>query len=423
MGTSRTVIGRERRGGRTRAALSAGAVGIVALSLLTGCGGDATVSPAAGGVSSPAAGAGSSDAGGGGANASASGARAVPGFAPGEIPPIPLLTIPDISLLTDSPSQTQVDLTSQIGSVPGVTVSPAACDGSGRAISAGGGSVTLSGDGALTASGPDGQVVNGGDGSGTISKDGVTITNGGDGSGTYSSATTTITVDSDGSGTYKGPEGTVTVGGDGSGTSRSADGATTITVDDDGSGSYSSGAVHIVNAGDGSGSYSDGTITIINDGHGTARVDGRPVKADPLPPVPKAGRFPALDKLAPQKSCGVKITLEDGVLFDFGKADLRPASAETLKNLSSVLVKIGSPTVTIEGHTDSIGEDAFNQDLSERRAEAVRAALASDGVTAGLTAVGYGETRPVAPNTAPDGSDNPAGRQLNRRVEIIVQGP
>ena len=75
--------------------------------------------------------------------------------------------------------------------------------------------------------------------------------------------------------------------------------------------------------------------------------------------------------------------------------------------------------MTIEGHTDAIGSDADNQALSERRAAAVRTALEAElGSGYQYTSVGFGETKPVAPNTKPDGSDDPDGRALNRRVEI-----
>jgi len=78
--------------------------------------------------------------------------------------------------------------------------------------------------------------------------------------------------------------------------------------------------------------------------------------------------------------------------------------------------------VTIEGHTDSIGSDAYNQRLSERRAAAVKQYLVSKGVGADrLTTVGRGEKDPVAPNTTPDGKDNPEGRAMNRRAELKVR--
>jgi OOP family OmpA-OmpF porin len=77
------------------------------------------------------------------------------------------------------------------------------------------------------------------------------------------------------------------------------------------------------------------------------------------------------------------------------------------------------PEAEVGGHTDSISSEEFNQALSERRANAVVTALQERGVTTALSAQGYGESAPVAPNEV-DGHDNPAGRQLNRRVEIFI---
>lgn len=77
----------------------------------------------------------------------------------------------------------------------------------------------------------------------------------------------------------------------------------------------------------------------------------------------------------------------------------------------------------IEGHTDSKGSDSYSQEQSERRALAVKDWLVrqAGSTPARLTARGLGETRPVAPNTRPDGSDDPAGRQRNRRVEVVLR--
>ena len=113
-------------------------------------------------------------------------------------------------------------------------------------------------------------------------------------------------------------------------------------------------------------------------------------------------------------------TLEDGVLFDFGKSDIRPDAAQTLKSLAGVLNNAKVPTAHIYGHTDSISDEAFNLQLSQERADAVSAELKKDGVSAMLDATGYGESKPIAPNENADGSDNPAGRALNRRVEIFI---
>lgn len=109
------------------------------------------------------------------------------------------------------------------------------------------------------------------------------------------------------------------------------------------------------------------------------------------------------------------ITLS-GVTFEVNTANLEPASRSVLNEMAAKLK--ANPTVKVEvaGHTDSSGEAAYNLDLSQRRAEAVRDYLVGQGVDAGqLTARGYGETRPVADNATR------AGRQQNRRVELIVQ--
>ena len=188
----------------------------------------------------------------------------------------------------------------------------------------------------------------------------------------------------------------------------------------DGSLTTSSGTTSVTNNGDGSGSYSDGTISITNLGDGTAIVNGSTISAKPVPKAGKVGTFPSIDAAKPVQSCGTVITLEDSVLFDFGSSELRGEASTTLTNLATVIKDSKAPKVQIQGHTDSVSDDAFNQKLSEQRAQAVSSALKSDGVAADLEAVGYGETKPVAPNENPDGSDNPAGRRLNRRVEVFV---
>jgi outer membrane protein OmpA-like peptidoglycan-associated protein len=113
------------------------------------------------------------------------------------------------------------------------------------------------------------------------------------------------------------------------------------------------------------------------------------------------------------------VTLSEEVLFEFDRADLKPEAASRLDELAAELADLGPRTVTITGHTDGRGEPAYNQDLSERRADVVRSALADRlGGEFAFEASGKGETEPVAPNENPDGSDNPEGRALNRRVEI-----
>jgi outer membrane protein OmpA-like peptidoglycan-associated protein len=112
---------------------------------------------------------------------------------------------------------------------------------------------------------------------------------------------------------------------------------------------------------------------------------------------------------------GVVVTLGD-VLFDTGKATLKAGAYSTIDRLATVLKEDASRKVLIEGHTDSVGSDEYNQSLSERRAASVQAALFERGVAASqISTVGKGETTPVASN------DNAGGRQQNRRVELVFQ--
>ncbi len=119
---------------------------------------------------------------------------------------------------------------------------------------------------------------------------------------------------------------------------------------------------------------------------------------------------------------GFQLTLPESILFDFGSSDLRPDAFQALSLIAEILRYFSDAEVLVVGHTDSIGSPATNLPLSQRRAESVVDALVSEhGISAErFSAEGRGATEPVAPNTNPDGSDNPEGRQLNRRVEIIV---
>jgi outer membrane protein OmpA-like peptidoglycan-associated protein len=113
---------------------------------------------------------------------------------------------------------------------------------------------------------------------------------------------------------------------------------------------------------------------------------------------------------------GLVVNLSD-VTFATGQATLEPGAREKLARVSGILAAHPTLRLEIEGHTDSVGSDAFNQALSERRAEAVRNYLIQQGVPEPSTSgVGFGKSRPVASN------DTPEGRQLNRRVELVVSG-
>ena len=353
-------------------------------------------------------------------SATASSVPTVSGYRPGEIPAIPLFSVPSVDVFASNADKAIVDSASKsLNTVPGVTISPAKCDGTSLVS----GSTVLGGDGSAVSSSDKGTVVNDGTGSGVITEGPISIIYGGDGSGTYSNADTmvTITVEADGSGTYSTTTTSIILDGNGGGNYSNTTSMESIINNGDGSGQFSKGTVTIINNGDGTGSYSDGKLTIQNNGNGTATVNGATVKDAPkVEKVAKLGKFPPVESLKPVESCGTVITLEDGVLFDFGKSDIRPEAAQTLKSLAGVLNNAKVPTAHIYGHTDSISDEAFNLQLSQERADAVSAELKKDGVSAILDATGYGESKPVAPNENADGSDNPAGRALNRRVEIFI---
>jgi outer membrane protein OmpA-like peptidoglycan-associated protein len=115
-----------------------------------------------------------------------------------------------------------------------------------------------------------------------------------------------------------------------------------------------------------------------------------------------------------QAPCGIVVTMPD-VLFDFDRAALRPVARERLDRLAELLQRSPGHDLMVEGHADAIGSEAYNQDLSERRAQAVRSHLVGGGVSARkISAVGRGELQPVATNATS------AGRSLNRRVDIAI---
>ncbi len=113
---------------------------------------------------------------------------------------------------------------------------------------------------------------------------------------------------------------------------------------------------------------------------------------------------------------GLIVNMSD-VLFDFGKATLKPGTREKLAKISGILLAYPGLTLEVEGHTDSIGSDEYNQKLSEARANAVRDYLIGEGIKPdSITARGLGKSQPVASNSTPE------GRQQNRRVEMVVSG-
>ena len=118
-----------------------------------------------------------------------------------------------------------------------------------------------------------------------------------------------------------------------------------------------------------------------------------------------------------------KLTVNNDVLFDFDKSELRSEATDALERVAQIIRQRQPREVRIVGHTDSIGSDEYNRQLSERRAASVEKWLSAHA-GAGLPPVritGRGEEEPVAPNTTSDGKDNPEGRQKNRRVEVLLE--
>ncbi len=113
---------------------------------------------------------------------------------------------------------------------------------------------------------------------------------------------------------------------------------------------------------------------------------------------------------------GLVVNMSD-VLFDTGQHQLKPGAREKLAKVSGIILAHPGLNITIEGHTDSVGGDTYNLQLSERRAASVRDYLVGQGISSSnVTSKGFGKDRPVADNRTP------SGRQQNRRVELIVAG-
>jgi outer membrane protein OmpA-like peptidoglycan-associated protein len=161
--------------------------------------------------------------------------------------------------------------------------------------------------------------------------------------------------------------------------------------------------------------------------------DRPPVDNDPGPPY----QFKVVDLVYRVESIGgvvqdievketpteVRVDMAADVLFDFDKVDLLPKADETLQKAAGFIRdRAKGGVVRIEGHTDAKGNDAYNQKLSERRAASVKSWFVAHGLNnMKFSTEGFGAKKPVAPNTKPDGSDDPDGRQKNRRVELVIR--
>jgi outer membrane protein OmpA-like peptidoglycan-associated protein len=117
-----------------------------------------------------------------------------------------------------------------------------------------------------------------------------------------------------------------------------------------------------------------------------------------------------------EEARGLVITLNGSVLFATGESTLLPIAKDRLHEVALALIDNSGSKIVVEGHTDAIGSQSRNEELSRRRAEAVRDYLVAEGIEVHrITAIGVGPNRPIADNKTPEGRAN------NRRVEIVVQ--
>lgn len=342
-------------------------------------------------------------------------------------PPLPAFTIPITPFRDAADQRVERQLAISPGLYEGIAVLDARCDRAGRAA------------------GADSDVfVRDGDASYRFKAGRTTISTDSDGAGTFDDGQTRISLDSRGGGSYADGTLRITVKGDGSGTFD--DGRRRISINRNGGGSYDAGASSLVVNQNGSGTYSDGTLRVTLDAAGsgtyddgrtrvrvragrlsTASGDQAPLPAvvrvligrlPSFPPVPRLGVTP-LPRAG--RSCGTVIRLDTQVLFDFDRAEARPEGTVLLGRVATLLRALGFPNVEVNGHTDGRGSTAYNVDLSGRRAQSVAAVLARRGVPAATLATrGLGKQFPIRAEARPDGSDDPAGRQFNRRVELVL---
>ncbi len=346
----------------------------------------------------------------------------VPGYALGEIPAIPIVDIPVIPSYSETQDEIFESLVEQFESMPGVLIKPAISDGN-QGIDYSSDFFVSNGDSAVTSTEEGGSVVNQ-DGSGVLTTEDLMVTVDENGNGVYASDDIVATIAPDGSGTITDMERDITVvrNPDGTGTYQKGDTSVTIageydavftsneysfTISNENSAVFSSEDIDII--------ISDGKAMITSKDYGVKVVD-----AKPIPKVPMIPKLPNLEKLQMANVIGIRVIVLDSILFDFDKSELREEGKKEIEKIVEVLNQLEISNVEVHGHTDSISTDEYNQTLSEKRAESVENLMEELNVTSDITTIGFGEKKPVAPNTYPDGSDNPAGRQANRRVEIFV---
>jgi len=120
---------------------------------------------------------------------------------------------------------------------------------------------------------------------------------------------------------------------------------------------------------------------------------------------------------------GIRINVAETILLDFDKYNVRAQAKPTLTKINLLLRHYENAQIFINGHTDNHGEDSYNLELSQKRAAAVKYYFINvfKVQNTRMQTKGYGKTKPISPNNNLDGSDNPVGREKNRRVELIIK--
>jgi OmpA-OmpF porin, OOP family len=322
------------------------------------------------------------------------------------IPPLPTFSIPTSLLSTAQNQQISDQLELDPGLYQGIAVLDARCTDAGDAAAADSGARVTAG--AQHFENETVSITVAGDGTGVYDAPGVKVAVLADGSGTYDDGSTRLSVASDGGGTYESDDRRYTVRGDGSGSYTDDDAR--VWVDNSGAGGYDDGTVRLSLTDEGE---------VFGDGTAEQAAVVAEVLADGLPLFPPV---PRIEVVEPSGTvCGTVIRLDSNLLFEFDSASVQAAGQEYLQRVSALLVALGSPRAQINGHSDQVGDDEYNRELSQQRADTVRDALIAAGLDGGsLDAQGLGESQPLRAETLPDGTDDPAARQLNRRVEIVL---
>lgn len=222
----------------------------------------------------------------------------------------------------------------------------------------------------------------------------------------YTNGRTTLALEEDGTGMLIDGAAITSINPDGSGAI--AEGNGILAIEADGSTSCVTGDSYSWANADGSGGAGNADGLLVIDGSGTLTLGTAPSPTDAV------GRYTACNVAGT-----ARVDLSADVLFEFGSAELSDEGRAVITEVAETMATQSVASATVTGHTDWVGSTAFNQDLGQQRADAVAGLLAQVVPDLNLDTDSAGESLPVAPNANPDGTDNPAGRTLNRRVEIV----